>query len=119
MAAEGGAGRRRARRRGRTTPPRGHELHGDLAPAGLLQVVADYKRLRATLWQAARITAQRQAGKILAWPWRVASGAVAQAGLRSGVRAWLSWSIWAATVPPELRRGAGWLVQVASGPNSR
>jgi len=44
---------------------------------------------------------------------------VAQGALRSGLRAWLSWSICAATLLPELRSGVGWLVQVASDPNSR
>jgi pimeloyl-ACP methyl ester carboxylesterase len=40
-------------------------------------------------------------------------------GVRSRVRAWLSSWIRSKTGAPELRRGLGWLVQVASGPNSR
>jgi hypothetical protein len=36
-----------------------------------------------------------------------------------GVRAWRSSWIWSNTGAPELRKGVGWLVQVASGPNSR
>jgi hypothetical protein len=38
---------------------------------------------------------------------------------RGAVQAWLSCSIRSKTGAPELRKGVGWLVQVASGPNSK
>jgi len=50
--------------------------------------------------------------------WDVVAHGAALA-VRSGLRARLSWSISEATLLPELRRGVGWLVQVASGPNNK
>jgi hypothetical protein len=59
-----------------------------------------------------------QVVQVMGGLWDVVAHGAALA-VSSGLRARLSWSISEATLLPELRRGVGWLVQMASGPNSK